>query len=103
MAKDKLDLTLYALGARVGKNCIAIAKRKIVKTLSNPSAEAKMRALEYMANRWAARRGYLSMDSEAGMEGLVDGADAQFEERRAVFIAGVQKGLADDDDDEVDE
>ncbi len=90
--EDRLDFLLFAMGARAGLQCREDARDGPVSSL-DPSL-----SLDEMAFRIATRRELLNSGSVAGTKGRLDGADPMFDERRAIFIAGVEQGLVGDDD-----
>jgi hypothetical protein len=90
--RDKLDAKLYLLGVKRGNACLRIAS----KTENNGNLP-----IDEVANRIAKRRGYLDIGVDRGMIGLIDGADPDFDQRRDVFINGVNDGLGGVDADEI--
>jgi hypothetical protein len=91
--RDKLDAKLYLLGVKRGNACLRVAS----KTENNGNLP-----IDEMANRIAKRRGYLDIGIDRGMVGLIDGADPDFDQRREVFINGVNDGLGGVDADEIE-
>jgi len=79
-------LKLYELGQLKASECISAAVDRIAR--KNLIAEPSI-----LARELAQRRGYLSVGSDKGMVGLVDGSDIFFDQYRGAFIQGVEDGL----------
>ena len=101
---DALDFALLARGTRQGRKCRADAREQLARSSSiDPNVQDRAAAVDDLARSLAARRGLLRADSNSGMRGKVDGADPLFEERRAIFVSGVEQGLSADEADEEEE
>ena len=96
--RDKVDLKLLLLGVRRGNKCLSNAIDKV--SASNLARADVGISAPSLALKIATRRGYLELGSNRGMDGVVDGADPFFDQRRAAFIAGVKEGLDGEDPDE---
>jgi hypothetical protein len=89
--EESIDLRLFLLGARKAAKCEAEAEEALPRAIRD---EPDVTVGE-LARRLASQRGLLEIDVAEGMDGLVDGADVFFDQRRAAFIAGVEAWLAD--------
>jgi TPR repeat protein len=96
--RDKVDLKLLLLGDRRGNKCLSNAIDKL--SASNLARADVASSAPSLALQIATMRGYLELGSNRGMDGVVDGADPLFDQRRAAFIAGVKEGLDGEDPDE---
>ena len=96
--RDKVDLKLLLLGVRRGNKCLSNAIDKL--SASNLARADVASSAPSLALQIATMRGYLELGSNRGMDGVVDGADPLFDQRRAAFIAGVKEGLDGEDPDE---
>lgn len=95
---DALDFALLALGTRQGRKCRADARERLARSKwVDPHVRGQGTAVDDLAHQLAVRRGLLHPGSNSGMKGKVDGADPLFEERRAIFVSGVEQCLSADE------
>lgn len=98
---DSRDLRFLKRGVQRGLECMELASdhlRDADFVRKNP--EFSHVEADVLAEVIARRRGYLDVGSDKGMAGLIDGADINFDQRRACFIRGVWEGIEGADLDE---
>jgi hypothetical protein len=85
----------FQLGYEAGTQCRKVAEQMLVRvgrTLSAQDHDAHFDLIT-AAETIAQRRRFTEAGVDAGMEELVDGSDALFDERRAAFIKGVTEAI----------
>jgi hypothetical protein len=93
--KSDIDFQLLKRGVQRGLECrrAAITRLEDHRFIrKNPSLAGA--TPEDLGEIIAGNRGYLDVGSESGMAGIVDGADADFDQLRSSFILGVREGLS---------
>lgn len=93
--KSDVDFQLLKRGVQRGLECrkAAVARLEDHQFIrNNPSLAGS--TPEDLGEIIAGNRGYLDVGSESGMQGIIDGADADFDQLRSSFILGVREGLS---------
>lgn len=93
--RSAVDFQLLKRGVQRGLECrkAAVARLEDHRFIRNNPALAGSTP-EDLGEIIAGNRGYLDVGADSGMEGIIDGADANFDQLRSSFILGVREGLS---------